>query len=168
MPIEFSSTVDDVELGRSNFFSSGAIDLNGMDRDQLTIDKFQPVSQNSSLTGFDGATFSTTAATVIDMSSALSVYDTFGGLPPKGYVVSVNAQDSGSAAATTCRFRLRTSSSVNTNRAMWLGLEGVTDSKYRNISGFIEADANGDITYDLNASGSSTMTVYMQVHAMVF
>ena len=115
-----------------------------------------PLTTPLTSTDFDGDAFSTTAKTKIDLS------DKFG-VPAgvKAVEILLYIKDSGSETG-TCSVR------VSPNDTAWeapvsLVLDGVPDDKGRAISGKCPCDANGDIYYQVQASGSGTMDVTIQV-----
>lgn len=109
-------------------------------------------------TSWDGDSYSTTANTVIDLST---VFNVPAGV--KAVKVRVAARDSGSAgaAASACRFIVKPASTGEAPLILWLSGKpnDYTDEK----SGDVPCDANGDIYYELNATGAGTMDVWLQV-----
>lgn len=106
-------------------------------------------------TSWDGDAFSTTAKTLIDLSAVFSA--------PAGIrAVSVYWawNDSGSAGA-DCWLCLSPNNTAGSG--IFLGAYGLTNDKRIFGSAMIPCDANGDIYYQINASGASTMDVYLQI-----
>lgn len=117
------------------------------------------------VTGYNTTGFSTGNAT-LDMSTVISSkWPTFG--TPKGYILSLKASDSGSAASTTSRVAVQTSSGAINNNALYCAVMGAPNSTSRMVGGYVEADANGDIYIDYIASGSGTMTISLNVMAVI-
>jgi len=107
-------------------------------------------------TSWDGDAYSTTAKTVIDLSAVF-------GAPANMRAVDlwVQFRDSGSAAG-------------DPYLVLWCNdtaLEGkilrayhIENDAYVTYSLMVPCDANGDIYYQINATGASTMDVWMQIH----
>ena len=106
-------------------------------------------------TSWDGDSFSTTAKTKIDLSAVF-------GVPAgvKAVLVKVALRDSGSAAA-SCVFQLSGISS-GTNYSLTAQASPIND-RYAYFNGIVPCDANGDVYYQINASGSATMDVYLEI-----
>ena len=117
--------------------------------------KFIALTTQLTSTSWDGDSFSTTAKTKIDLSAVF-------GVPAgvKAVLVKVALRDSGSAAA-SCVFQLSGVSSV-TNYSLTAIASPIAD-RFAYYSGIVPCDANGDVYYQINASGSATMDVYLEI-----
>lgn len=106
-------------------------------------------------TSWNGDSFSTTAKTKIDLSAVF-------GVPAgvKAVMVKIALRDSGSAAA-SCIFQLSGVSS-GTNYSLTAIASPIAD-RFAYYSGIVPCDANGDVYYQINASGSATMDVYLEI-----
>ena len=106
-------------------------------------------------TSWDGDAYSTTAKTRIDLS------DVFG-VPAgvKAVLVNIALRDSGSAA-NECNISLSPSSSVG---GMTARCSGIANDKFVNACLTVPCDTNGDIYYEITASGTGTMDVYLQIY----
>mgnify|MGYP000852025746 CR=1 FL=1 len=105
-------------------------------------------------TSWDGDSYSTTAKTLIDLSEVF-------GVPAgiKAVLVWVAVRDSASQT-TDCYFRL---SPVSTGDAgMGVNCDYVNDRYGRHLL-IVPCDANGDIYYQIAASGTGTMDVFLQI-----
>ena len=103
---------------------------------------------------WDGDSFSTTAKTKIDLSEVF-------GVPAgiKAVLVWVAVRDSASQT-TDCYFRL---SPVSTGVAgIGVNCDCVND-RFGRHTFVVPCDANGDIYYQIEASGSGTMDVFLQI-----
>ena len=126
--------------------------LDGLD----STDFGRPVFLTAPLTStsWDGDSFSTTAKTKIDLSA---VFDVPAGI--KAVLVWVAVRDSASQT-TDCYFRL---SPVSTGDAgMGVNCDYVNDRYGRHLL-IVPCDANGDIYYQIAASGTGTMDVFLQI-----
>jgi len=126
--------------------------LDGLD----STDFGRPVFLTTPLTStdWDGDAYSSTTKTKIDLSE---VFDVPAGI--KAVLVWVAVRDSASQT-TDCFFRL---SPVSTGSAgMTVNCDYVND-RYGRHSLIVPCDANGDIYYQINASGTGTMDVYLQI-----
>ena len=117
--------------------------------------KFIALTTPLTSTSWDGDSFSTTAKTKIDLSAVF-------GVPAgvKAVLVKVALRDSGSAAA-SCVFQLSGVSS-GTNYSLTAQASPIAD-RFAYYSGIVPCDANGDVYYRINASGSATMDVYLEI-----
>ena len=117
--------------------------------------KFIALTTQLTSTSWDGDSFSTTAKTKIDLSAVF-------GVPAgvKAVLVKVALRDSGSAAA-SCVFQLSGVSS-GTNYSLTAQASPIAD-RFAYYSGIVPCDANGDVYYQINASGSATMDVYLEI-----
>ena len=79
----------------------------------------------------------------------------------KALIITGAARDSGSAAATALYFRIY-STSTATNPALTIWPSGVTNDARVGADGIVPC-TDGDIWYDVNASGASTMDVWLYV-----
>jgi hypothetical protein len=117
---------------------------------------FHPFTTPLTSTSWDGDSYSTTSKTLIDLSAV------FSGVPAgvKAVLIYVLVNDSGSSTTDCYMIFGPTNSSgvgpaVNTGRA---------PADYKNsVMLTIPCDANGDIYYQINASGASTFDVTIQI-----
>ncbi len=115
---------------------------------------FIPLSIPLTSTSWDGDSFSTTAATLIDLSAVFSV--------PAGVraiSVSVAFRDSASAANEVA-INLGPAAAVG---ALEIRASGIANDFWTAGSGIVPCDANGDIYYTITASGASTAEVTMRI-----
>ena len=106
-------------------------------------------------TSWDGDSFSTTAKTLIDLSTVF-------GVPAgvKAVLINIALRDSGSAA-NECLISLSPSSSTG---GLTARCSGIANDKFVNACLTVPCDANGDIYYEISASGAGTMDVYLQIY----
>ena len=117
---------------------------------------FQPLTAPLTSTSWDGDAFSTTAKTLIDLSA---VFSAPAGI--KAILINLNARDSGSAAGSAS---LRVSPNSTAGQApVVLTLDGFPNDTYVNESGVCPCDSNGDIYYQITATGAGTMDVTLQI-----
>ena len=106
-------------------------------------------------TSWDGDAFSTVAKTLIDLSTVF-------GVPAgvKAVLVTTAIRDSGSAAG-DCTFTLSPNDgSLNGPK---IGCSGLANDAFAYSTFIVPCDSNGDIYYQIVASGSGTMDVYLQI-----
>ena len=118
--------------------------------------KFVPLSTPLTSTSWDGDARSTTAKTKIDLSAVFGVPD-----GAKGIFVRLVARDSGSSAG-YCQLSLspnNTASSV----ALQAHLQGVADDVYVSVNGVVPCDENGDVYYQITASGTGTLDAIIEI-----
>lgn len=109
-------------------------------------------------TAWYGDAHSTTAKTLIDLSAVF-------GVPAGVKAVKVNliARDSASAAATvTCFFGV-SPNDTNLSMAVCARAAGKTNDALTGASDWCPCDANGDVYYQINASGASTLDAWIEI-----
>ena len=106
-------------------------------------------------TDWDGDAFSTTAKTKIDLSSVFSVP-----AGVKAVLVKVALRDSASASGS---YHIQFSGvSSGTNYSLTVEAPPIND-RFGYGQGIVPCDANGDIYYNIVASGSGTMDIYLEI-----
>lgn len=125
------------------------------------VPKPSPVFLLAPLTSvsWTGSTHSTTAKTLIDLSAVF-------GVPAgvKAVAVRTFVKDSASSGATNFGYYLLLSPN-NTAGSGDYGASpnGMPDSVWHYDQGIVGCDANGDIYYQIVASGAGTFAVYIQI-----
>jgi hypothetical protein len=117
---------------------------------------FVPLTTPLTSTAWDGDSFSTAAKTKIDLSAVFSVP-----AGVKAVLVAGTIADSGSATA-DCSFRLSPNDTAN-QAPLVLKIKGVENSYSQAYSGIVPCDSNGDIYYQIVASGTGTMAIFLQI-----
>ena len=117
---------------------------------------FIPLTTPLTSTSWDGDSFSTTAKTKIDLSA---VFGAPAGI--KAVLLEVAARDSGSAGVET-RIRFSPNDTANSS-AMECYLTGRANDQYNVSSGICPCNANGDIYYQITASDTNSMDVYLRI-----
>ena len=107
-------------------------------------------------TSWDGDSFSTTAKTKIDLST---VFGAPAGI--KAVLVRLVARDSGSSTG-YCQLGLSPNSTAN-SVAVQCYLQGVANDVYVSANGIVPCDANGDVYYQIVASGSGTLDAIIEI-----
>lgn len=118
---------------------------------------FVPLTTPLTSTDWDGDAYSTTLKTKIDLSSVFSV--------PAGVravLVQLLARDSGSAASTTIFFGISPNNTDASNPVMAVG-RGLPNDTMVYALGVVPCDTNGDIYYQIVASGSGTMDCWIRI-----
>ena len=128
--------------------------LDGLD----STDFGRPVFLTSPLTStaWDGDSFSTTAKTKIDLSVVF-------GVPAgaKGIFVRLVARDSGSSAG-YCQLALSPNATAGSVAAQAY-LQGVQNDVYVSVNGVVPCDENGDVYYQIVASGTGTLDAIIEI-----
>ena len=115
-------------------------------------------------TSWDGDARSTTAKTKIDLSAVF-------GVPAraKGILVRLAARDSGSSAG-YCHFSLspnaidKSGDAIDKSGvAIQAYLHGVPNDVYVSVNGVVPCDANGDVYYQIAASGTGTLDAIIEI-----
>ena len=119
----------------------------------------KPVFPTTPLTStdWDGDARSTTAKTKVDLSEVF-------GVPAgvKAGSASVSLRDSGSAGSQIgCYFIL--SPNNTTYEGVYTYCAGLANDAWTHHNIIVPCDSNGDVYYQINASGSATMDVYLQI-----
>jgi len=107
-------------------------------------------------TSWDGDAFSTTAKTKIDLSVVFKVP-----AGVKGILVRLVARDSGSASG-YCQLALSPNATADSVAAQAY-LQGVPNDVYVSVNGVVPCDANGDIYYQIVASGTGTLDAFIEI-----
>jgi hypothetical protein len=108
-------------------------------------------------TSWDGDARSTTAKTKVDLSEVF-------GVPAgvKAVIADISLRDSGSAGATTgCYFIL--SPNANNYQGIYTYCAGLANDAWTHVNNIVPCNANGDIYFQINASGSLTTEIYLQI-----
>ena len=107
-------------------------------------------------TSWDGDSFSTTANTKIDLSAVF-------GVPAgiKAVQVAMAIRDSGSSGA-DCFLFLKPADAAGFGAAP-ISCSGLPNDVWTRGSGIIPCDSNGDIWYQIGASGAGTLEVYIWI-----
>jgi len=126
--------------------------LDGLD----STDFGRPVFLTTPLTStsWDGDLYSTTSKTLIDLST---VFGAPAGI--KAILAEYSIKDSGSSNG-TCRLVL---SANNANMTGVHLMGSPTNNHFATSNAIIPCDVNGDIYYQVVASGTNTMTIYIQI-----
>ena len=119
--------------------------------------KFIALTTPLTSTAWDGDAFSTTAKTLIDLSSVFSVP-----AGVKAVLVQLIARDSGSAASTNIFFGISPNNTDASNPVISVG-RGLPNDTLVYSTGVCPCDANGDIYYQVVASGSGTMDCWIRI-----
>lgn len=119
------------------------------------VASFIPLAAPLTSSSWDGDAYSTTAKTKIDLSSVF-------GMPEGARAVLVNLaiRDSGSASS-ECWVALAPNATAN--EGLWLGCSGLANDKYARGALTVPCDENGDLYYQVQASGAATMDIWMQI-----
>ena len=119
------------------------------------IEKWTFLTAPLTSTSWDGDSFSTTAKTKIDLSVVF-------GVPAgvKAVLVNIALRDSGSAA-NECLISLSPSSVAG---GLTARCSGIANDKFVNACLTVPCDTNGDIYYEISASGAGTMDVFLQIY----
>lgn len=128
--------------------------LDGLDSTAFSRLVFLAASMGS--TSWDGDARSTTAKTKIDLSTVF-------GVPAgvKAVLVSSNIRDSGSANAAELYFILSPNNVSYDGIYQYCG--GLANDAITSAERIIPCDANGDIYYQIRASGNGTMDIWMAI-----
>ncbi len=118
--------------------------------------KFIALTTPLTSTSWDGDARSTTAKTKIDLSEVF-------GVPAgvKAVIVKLIARDSGSA--TTAPFFNVSPNNVSDSAAVVVSPRGLPNDTLAYNNGVVSCDANGDIFYQIYASGTDTMDAWLEI-----
>lgn len=119
--------------------------------------KFVPLTTPLTSTAWDGASFSSTAKTKIDLSAEFGV--------PAGVsaiYVFIQAKDSDSANS-NCFFGL-SPNDITGSYPISCKAYGLPNDKYVHDSGIVPCDENGDVYYQIKASGTDTLDVLLEIY----
>jgi len=110
-------------------------------------------------TAWDGDAYSTTAKTLIDLSAVF-------GVPAgvKAVYVTIQLRDSGSAASDTF-FILSPNDTANFGQA---SSPMPVNDRYGRYAFIVPCNVDGDVYYQVGASGPGTMDVYIQIWGWMY
>lgn len=108
-------------------------------------------------TAWDGDSYSTTAKTKIDLSA---VFGAPAGI--KAVLVRMFANDSASVSTSSCWIGL-SPNDVDASLALVLRLSGVPNDMRQDEQGICPCDEDGDIYYQITASGTNTTDVWITI-----
>ena len=118
--------------------------------------KFIALTTPLTSTDWDGDAFSTTAKTKIDLSTVFGVPANV-----KAVLVRLTARDSGSSSA-TCQLAVSPNDTADIV-VVQVYLQGFANNVYGASSGVCPCDANGDIYYQIAASGTGTLDAWLEI-----
>lgn len=118
-------------------------------------EKFVPLSSPLTSTSWDGDSFSTTAKTLLDLAGN---FGTPRGI--KAALIRVTLRDSGSAG-NDCYLIL--SPNGTAGQGIAVRCSGIANDFYHNQTVVVPCTADGDVYYQIAASGSGTLDVTLQV-----
>lgn len=120
--------------------------------------KFVALTTPLTSTSFDGDAFSTTGKTLIDLSTEFSVP-----AGVKAVYMQVSARDSGSASASPAANIGFAPNNTDTSYAMQVFLGDKANDVFDVKFGICPCDTNGDIYYQITASGTDTLDAYVYI-----
>lgn len=108
-------------------------------------------------TSWDGDSFSTTAKTKIDLSTVF-------GVPAgvKAIIASVSARDSGSAANLSGCYLILSPNNTS-YEGVYTYCAGLTNDAWTHHNITVPCNGDGDVYYQINASGTGTIDIYLQI-----
>jgi len=118
---------------------------------------FVPLTTPLTSTSWDGDAYSTTAKTKIDLSS---VFSAPAGI--KAVLVQIISRDSGSAADNTIFFGISPNDTPSSLAVMCTSRMLPNDTLVYE-TGICPCDSNGDIYYQIDASGTGTMDCWIRI-----
>jgi len=161
-PEAIAERVRHLEMKRQPFtpYKSKTNDYDRVDRRLSALEsaKFVPLTSPLTSESWDGDAFSTTAKTLIDLSAVFGV--------PAGVsavLVRILARDSGSAASADNIYFGISPNDTNHEVVLATRLGGKPNDYFNDINGVCSCDANGNIYYQILASGVGTLDVYLQI-----
>jgi len=121
----------------------------------IPLPKFVPLLTWATSGSFDGDSFSTVGKTLIDLSAIF-------GLPAgiKAILANIYFRDSGSA---TNAVWVVLSPNNTAGEGLYTYISGIPNDNYHGETLIVPCDANGDIYYQINASGASTLDLYIRI-----
>jgi len=120
--------------------------------------KFVALTTPLTSTSWDGDSFSTTGKTLIDLSSVF-------GVPAgvKAVIVSISLRDSASLAAPSDGYYFILSPNNTSFEGIYVYCGGIADDQFTHSQHIIPCNVDGDIYYQIKASGTGTMDVHLQI-----
>jgi hypothetical protein len=106
-------------------------------------------------TSWDGDAYSTTAKTLIDLSA---VFSAPAGI--KAILATTAIRDSASAGGD---YYLILSPNNVAGQGIYNRVSGIANDAYHNETYIVPCDSNGDVYYQIAASGAGTMDIFIQI-----
>lgn len=154
----FSTKVDDIDDVEASHINDLQDEVVAIETHLVTnYSVFCPLTSPLTSTSWDGDSFSTTSKTKIDLSSVF-------GVPAgiKAVLIRARVNDSGSAASNALFFML--SPIDNANIAPFIVRPGgLPNDYYAEQLAVVPCNSDGDVYYQVSASGSGTMDVVIQI-----
>jgi len=119
---------------------------------------FVPLLAPLTSTSWDGDAYSTAAKTLIDLSA---VFSAPAGI--KAALFRIVCRDSGSAASTSNLGVMLSPNDTASNGPVHCRVDGLPNDVLGEENAVVPCDANGDVYYQLTASGASTLDVWLQI-----
>ena len=121
----------------------------------MPLPKFVQLTTPLTSTSWDGDAYSTTGKTLIDLSA---VFGAPAGI--KAILANLAVRDSGSAG-NECWLILSPNNTPSSGP--WFDCSGLANDFFDRGTIIVPCDTNGDIYYQIQASGAGTMDVYLQI-----
>lgn len=168
--LKFDANCVGITVNPATHFSTGGIDLNGMDRDELNLSGFNRILRRvETITGLTALDLSSGAsATIVDMSANHAGNDDVGGLLPKAYSLLVGLSGTTSSSATNVRFRIYHPDEATAAKMCVSQIAGIADGVPASEQFLVGADDNGDFEYDATNAGGGTVTATVYVAAVYY
>ena len=115
--------------------------------------QFYPLTTPKTSTSWDGDSFSTTSKTLIDLSSVF-------GVPAGVKAVYVQMAIRDSASSTTDAWIVLGADNT-AGKGINFGCGGLANDMWARLAAIVPCNTDGDIYYQINASGTSTFDVYL-------
>lgn len=131
------------------------LDLSGTNTGDQAGYGLTPLTTPLTSTSWNGDAYSTTSKTLIDLSS---VFGAPAGI--KAAIFMIGICDS-SSAANDC-FLILSPNNTN-NQGITVRCSGLANGKYTNVGVVVPCNANGDVYYQIKASGTSTLNAYLEI-----
>jgi len=139
----------------SKAIAKAMLDLSGKNTGDQAGYGFTPLTAPLTSTNWDGDSYSTTSKTLIDLSS---VFGAPNGI--KAVLFRTGVRDS--ASATNDCYLILSPNSTN-NQGMFVRCSGVANDKYVNSSIVVPCNADGDVYYQIKASGTDTLRAHLEI-----
>ena len=161
-PDAIAERVRHLEMKRQPFtpYKSRTRDYDRISRRLAALEsaKFVPLTSPLTSESWDGDSFSTTAKTLIDLSAVFSV--------PAGVsavLARILARDSGSAAAADNIYFGISPNDTAHSVVVATRLGGIPNDYFGERTGICPCDTNGDIYYQVVATGEGTLDAWIQI-----
>ncbi len=146
-PIKLDPGCRNIRIKGSTVFSSGRIDLNGMQRDQLILSEFDRIFSELAVirqSSLEQIPSGTSTEYLVDMSDSLDEFSRVAGLAPRAYGLMISMRASSATTAELTRLELFQPNEIDAARRSVIDITNKKNNTYYSKHFVINTDNNGN------------------------